>query len=333
MSVRTLARVAYSTASSTCEKVGFVGLGNMGRNMAANLLKRGFDIVAYDRNEQALAGMDTEGGSEVRFASSPADLVRTPGLTAVFTMLPSSAHVREVYTGPEGFLSAAASDIAPTLFVDCSTTGPECAEELAGLVEGGACGAGATFVDAPVSGGVPGASAATLTFMVGARTPAAFERAKVKLSVMGKNVTHCGDVGAGQSTKLCNNLVLGISMAAVAESIALGQSLGLCPKMLSDVFNTSSARCWSSDTYNPCPGVMAAVPSAREYDGGFATDLMCKDLRMARDASEGKAGGGAHGGGLRLGREALGLYEAMQADGRGAKDFSSIYRYIYKGKE
>ena len=143
--------------------------------------------------------MDTEGGSEVRFASSPADLVRTPGLTAVFTMLPSSAHVREVYTGPEGFLSAAASDIAPTLFVDCSTTGPECAEELAGLVEGGACGAGATFVDAPVSGGVPGASAATLTFMVGALSTVVGVAISIGASYLCSGIVGTIDIHNGRS--------------------------------------------------------------------------------------------------------------------------------------
>merc|ERR1719343_1854394 len=182
-----------------------------------------------------------------------------------------------------------------------------------------------SLVDAPVSGGTIGAEQATLTFMVGG-APSDFNAAEPLLNLMGRKVVHCGDVGMGQAAKICNNLVLGISMAAVCEGHALAERLGLDQKTLADILNTSSGRCWSSDTYNPCPGVMEGVPSARGYTGGFACDLMIKDLGLAAAA--------AHSSkdklGLPMAGLALQLYSLLSAQGNGHKDFSGLYEFIVK---
>jgi 3-hydroxyisobutyrate dehydrogenase len=177
------------------------------------------------------------------------------------------------------------------------------------------------MVDAPVSGGVGGATNGTLTFMVGG-APADFERAKPTLSKMGQNIVHCGDVGTGEVAKICNNLVLGVSMAAVSEAINLGVKLGIDPKVLSGVMNTSSGRCWSSDTYNPCPGVMPNVPASRGYSGGFATPLMLKDLTLAT------AAGAASHSPLPMAAAAQQLYETLCAHGHTGLDFSSVYKFL-----
>ena len=275
-------------------------------------------VVACDMSPAAFERVESAEGCAVEWAESPRALAERGDVRAVVTMLPAAAHVLEAVTGADGLLSAEGS--SPPLVVDCSSTGPACSREVALAVNA----RGGTFADAPVSGGVPGAEAASLTFMVGSSAED-FGGGLLPelLGAMGQKAVHCGDVGAGQSTKLCNNHVLGIHMAAVAEGLALGKRLGLDPKVLSEVFNTSSARCWSSDSYNPVPGVMEGVPASRGYSNGFLTDLMVKDMRLAGLAAE------ETGSPLPVGEPVLALYEALQEQGHGRDDFGSIYKHVY----
>lgn len=286
--------------------VGFVGLGHMGNPMARNLLKQGHALRAYDIVPDLLRKLASEPGVEA--ATSAQDAARGAGV--VITMLPSSPHVRAAYQGELGILAA----VAPgTLLVDCSTIDPITAREVAMDARAKGCG----MLDAPVSGGVGGAEAATLTFMVGgdART---FEAARPVLLAMGRNVVHCGASGNGQVAKICNNLMLALGMIATSEATTLAARLGMDPKVFAAIVNTSSGRCWSSDTYNPYPGVLDDVPAARGYSGGFGADLMLKDLGLVADAAR------AAGHPLLLGALARELYQRHSAEGHGAKDFSSI---------
>ena len=297
----------------------------MGRPMCENLLKSGrFEqVVVCDTNEKALQDFKAMGAEVV---TSPADLARSPGVETVISMLPSAGHVEGVFLGERGLLSVDPSELQPRFFIDCSSTGPKCSVSMQRELEGRE-GADLVFVDAPVSGGVPGAEQATLTFMVGAPTEDLFNRARdVLVPTVGKQAVHCGTTGAGQSTKLCNNLVLGITMAGVCEAMALGQKLGLDPENLSKVFNSSSAQCWSTSLYNPCPGVMQGVPSSRDYENGFLTELMIKDLTSAQQAAESAQAD------IYLGKMANDLYQKMESTHQ-RKDFSAIYRYIYNGRE
>jgi 3-hydroxyisobutyrate dehydrogenase len=232
----------------------------------------------------------------------------------VITMLPSSPHVRSVYLGEEGVLAGVARGVP---LIDSSTIDPHTARDVAAL----AMKQGNPMADAPVSGGTGGAEAATLTFMVGA-TPELFGVVQPVLAKMGKNIIHCGASGNGQVAKICNNMLLAISMIGVAESMSLGVSLGIDPKVLAGIINTSSGRCWSSDTYNPYPGVMEGVPASRGYTGGFAADLMLKDLGLATDAAKQARQTVA------LGAMAQQLYQLFSARGSGAQDFSAIIKLI-----
>src|SRR5207248_988752 len=209
-------------------------------------------------------------------AASNADCVR--GVDVVVTMLPSSPHVRAVYLGDEGVIANA---IPGTPLIDCSTIDPITAREVAAAARDRGC----PMIDAPVSGGVAGAEAATLTFMVGGDAQA-FEDAKALLQCMGKNVVHCGAAGNGQVAKICNNMMLAVEMIATSEGMTLAARLGMDPRIFASIVNTSSGRCWSSDTYNPYPGVLDDVPAARGYSGGFAADLMLKDLTLVTDAAK-----------------------------------------------
>mmetsp|Transcript_120115 Transcript_120115/g.301865 ORF Transcript_120115/g.301865 Transcript_120115/m.301865 type:complete len:331 (-) Transcript_120115:158-1150(-) len=295
--------------------VGFVGLGNMGAPMARNLLKAGHQVIAFDLNEASLGSVTSAGAKAGASPAAVAAEART-----VITMLPSIPAIRAVYLGDQGLLSASGEG---ALFIDCSTCEPSVCKEVAEA----ASAKGASLVDAPVSGGTIGAEQATLTFMVGG-SEGSYRTAEGLLNHMGKKVVHCGDVGMGTAAKLCNNLVLGISMAAVCEGHALAERLGLDQKKLADILNTSSGRCWSSDTYNPCPGVMEGVPSARGYTGGFATDLMIKDLGLASSAAlSAKPKLGLPMGGL-----ALQLYSLMSAHGSGHKDFSALYQFVVEAE-
>jgi 3-hydroxyisobutyrate dehydrogenase len=262
---------SFSTQSGG--QVGFIGLGNMGKAMATNIIAARGSAVVFDVNPQSVQELVAKGAVA---ASSPATVVQQA--TIVITMLPSPKIVQDVYLGDDGLISAAPEG---TMLVDCSTIDPATAKRVASE-----CAAQKLqFVDAPVSGGVIGAANATLTFMAGGNADAVKEAEKT-LALMGKSVVHCGDSGAGQAAKLCNNLLLGITMGAVCEAMHLGIRLGVDAKVLAQVINSSSGRSWSSDTYNPCPGVeMTGVPSTRDYEGGFACDLMLKDLNLARDAA------------------------------------------------
>ena len=291
-------------------KVGFIGLGNMGGHMAANLLKAGHDVVVFDVAQAAIEQATSAGATA---AATPREIAEQADV--IVTMLPSNPHVVAVYTDPDSGILASVQKNA--LLIDSSTIDPNVSRQVAAEVQK----AGAVMVDAPVSGGVGGAEAGTLTFMVGG-TDDAFRRAEAILKHMGSNIVHCGDIGTGEVAKLCNNLVLGISMAGVCEAMNLGQKLGIDSKKLADIMNTSTARCWSSDTYNPCPGVMENVPASNGYKGGFGSALMQKDLGLVMDA--GKAAGAP----LPMGGSAHQLYSLMSAHGAGQKDFGALFEFL-----
>jgi 3-hydroxyisobutyrate dehydrogenase len=228
----------------------------------------------------------------------------------VVTMLPSSPHVRSVYLGEHGILA----HVAPgTPLIDCSTIDPLTAREVAMDAKAKGC----AMLDAPVSGGVGGAEAGTLTFMVGGDAKD-FERARPVLQAMGKNIVHCGGSGNGQVAKICNNMMLAVEMIATSEGMTLAAKLGMDPKVFASIVNTSSGRCWSSDTYNPYPGVLETAPASRAYAGGFGADLMLKDLTLVTDAAK------AARQPVMLGALAQQIYQKHSADGHGAKDFSSV---------
>ncbi|WP_296663388.1 3-hydroxyisobutyrate dehydrogenase [Paraburkholderia sp.] len=294
-------------------KIGFVGLGHMGAPMALNLLKSGHTLSVFDLSEPAMQSLADAGAQR---AASPK--AAASGAQWVVTMLPAAAHVRGVLTAEDGVLAGIAPGVT---IIDSSTIDPASAREFAAR----AAAQGNTFVDAPVSGGTGGAAAGTLTFMVGG-SAAAYESVKPVLSGMGKNIVHCGDTGTGQVAKICNNLVLGITMAGVAEAMALGESLGIDPKVLGGIMNTSTGRCWSSDTYNPFPGVIETAPSSRGYTGGFGTDLMLKDLGLATDAAKGVRQPAY------MGALAQQLYQAMSSRGDGKLDFSAIIKLYRAGQ-
>lgn len=300
---------------NSSQTVGFIGLGNMGGHMARNCMKAGYKVVAFDVVPASLEAISSAGAST---AGSPAEVASAAN--TVITMLPSNPHVLKVYLDEKtGVLSGARKN---SLFIDCSTCEPSICQQVAAAAA--ERGANLRLVDAPVSGGTIGAEQATLTFMVGAPTKEVFNEAEALLKHLGKKVVHCGDIGMGQAAKLCNNLVLGISMAAVCEGHVLGGRLGLDQKVLADILNTSTGRCWSSDTYNPCPGVMDGVPSSRGYTGGFACDLMVKDLGLATTA----ANSANPRLGLPMGGLAHQLYMMMSAHGAGGKDFSALFEFL-----
>ncbi|WP_439894072.1 3-hydroxyisobutyrate dehydrogenase (plasmid) [Ralstonia sp. 25C] len=292
-------------------KIAFIGLGNMGAPMARNLIKAGHALTVFDLNTQAVGALVEAGAAA---AVSPKEAVTDA--ETVITMLPAAAHVRHVLTAADGVLASIAKGVP---IIDSSTIDPASAKAFAAL----AAEHGNTFVDAPVSGGTGGAAAGTLTFMVGG-SAAAFEQVRPVLSAMGKNLVHCGDTGAGQGAKICNNLVLGITMAGVAEAMSLGEALGIDPKVLGGIINTSTGRCWSSDTYNPFPGVIETAPSSRGYTGGFGTDLMLKDLGLAGDAAKSVKQP------VYLGALAQQLYQTVSGKGDGGLDFSAVIKLYRK---
>ncbi len=291
-------------------KIGFIGLGNMGNPMARNLVKAGHELVVFDVFPDAIAKVVAAGA---KAATDAADAAKN--VEVVITMLPSSPHVREVYTGTGALLA----NVQPgTLLIDSSTIDPHTAREVAAT----AARRNIVMLDAPVSGGTVGAEAGTLTFMVGGDS-AAFAIAQPILAKMGKNIVYCGAAGTGQVAKICNNMLLAISMIGVSEAMNLGASLGIDPKLLANIFNTSSGRCWSSDTYNPFPGVIETSAASRGYTGGFGVDLMLKDLGLAMDAAKQTKQAAI------MGSLAHQLYQTWSAMGSGGKDFSSIIN-LYK---
>ncbi|WP_435260014.1 3-hydroxyisobutyrate dehydrogenase [Thioclava sp. FR2] len=290
--------------------VGFIGLGNMGGPMALNLVKAGFRVQGFD---MVPAAKEAAQGGGVTLAATGREAVA--GADVVITMLPSGPIMLSVW-----------QDIVPAvgkgaLIIDCSTVDIDNCRKAHEL----AASAGLVSLDAPVSGGVGGAVAATLTFMAGGSTEA-FERAKPLLSAMGKNLTHCGDAGAGQAAKICNNMILGISMIAVSEAFGLADKLGLSRQALFDVASKSSGQCWSLTTYCPVPGPVPTSPANNGYKPGFAAALMLKDLRLSQAASEGA------GAQTPLGAAATALYEAMDQAGEGGRDFSAIFERLAGGQ-
>ncbi|WP_069267474.1 3-hydroxyisobutyrate dehydrogenase [Paraburkholderia nodosa] len=294
-------------------KIGFVGLGHMGAPMALNLLKAGHTVTVFDLSASAMQALAEAGAQKAASAKAAAS-----GAEWVITMLPAAAHVRSVLTAEDGVLAGVGKGVT---IIDSSTIDPASVKEFAKLAQA----QGNAFVDAPVSGGTGGAAAGTLTFMVGG-SAAHYESVKPVLLGMGKNIVHCGETGTGQVAKICNNLVLGVTMAGVAEAMALGEALGIDPKVLGGIMNTSTGRCWSSDTYNPYPGVIETAPSSRGYTGGFGTDLMLKDLGLATDAAK-----GVHQPAY-MGALAQQLYQAMSSHGDGKLDFSAIIK-LYRAEK
>ena len=293
-------------------KIGFIGLGNMGGPMMRNLLKAGHRIKAYDVASKLLAAAK-EAGAEP--TASAAETVR--GVEIVITMLPAGQHVRSVYLGEAGAIAAAGPN---TLLVDCSTIDVATAR----AVSAAAKEKGLDMVDAPVSGGVAGAAAATLTFMVGGTEPG-FARAEPILKSMGKAIVHAGPAGNGQAAKICNNMMLGVQMISVAEAFALAEKLGLAAAKLFEISSKASGQCWSLTNYCPEPGLVPAAPSNRAFQPGFTVGMMLKDLRLAQEAA------GAAGAATPLGAEAAALYALFSNQGRESLDFSAIIQMI-KGK-
>ena len=285
--------------------IAFIGLGNMGAPMARNLLKAGHSLNLFDLNKDILAELAALGG---HISTSPREAAQ--GTEMVITMLPAAAHVRSVWLGEDGVLAGIAKGVPA---VDCSTIDPQTARDVAAA----AAKQGVQMADAPVSGGTGGAQAGTLTFMVGA-PQALFDTLHPVLEQMGRNIVHCGDVGTGQVAKICNNLLLGISMVGVSEAMALGAALGIDSEVLAGVINSSTGRCWSSEVYNPWPGIVETAPASRGYTGGFGAELMLKDLGLATEAAR-----QAHQP-VVMGAVAQQLYQAMSLRGEGGKDFSAI---------
>ncbi len=293
-------------------KIGFIGLGNMGGPMARNLLKAGHQLTVSDLSQSAVAGLVEAGATA---AASIAELASSD-VEMIITMLPAAPHVKGVYLGEDGLLAHVAPHVR---LIDSSTIDPMSARQVAEA----AAARGNSLIDAPVSGGTGGATAGTLTFMVGG-DKADFDAALPVLQAMGKNIVHCGPTGNGQVAKVANNMLLAITMIGTAEAMNLGVSLGMDPAVLAGIINTSSGRNWSSDTYNPYPGVMDNVPASRGYTGGFGTDLMLKDLGLATEAAK-QARQPVILGGL-----AQQLYQTFSSQGNGALDFSAIIK-LYNG--
>ena len=289
--------------------IAFIGLGNMGNPMAANLVKAGHTVLGFDLIPQNL---ETAKANGLEIAASAVEAVKNAD--AIVTMLPAGKHVLGVYSE----ITAAARKGA--LFIDCSTIDVESARKAHAI----AADAGMESVDAPVSGGVGGAAAGTLTFMTGGAADA-FAKAEPILQPMAGKIVHCGDAGAGQAAKICNNMILGISMIGVSEAFVLAEKLGLSHQALYDVASTASGQCWSLTTYCPVPGPVPTSPANRDYQPGFAAALMLKDLKLAQEAAQGA------GAVTPLGAEAAQLYALFDASGHGGTDFSGIVNFL-RGK-
>jgi 3-hydroxyisobutyrate dehydrogenase len=290
--------------------IGFIGLGNMGAPMAANLVKAGHTVTGYDLNPAALQALAAAGG---KTAASAADAVK--GASVVITMLPAGEHVREVYLNQGGLIDVT-RDTRP-LLIDCSTIDVESARTVSATAET----AGLAMLDAPVSGGTAGAQNATLTFMVGG-TVEAFTRGKHVLEGMGKNIFHAGEPGAGQAVKICNNMMLAINMVGVSEGFLLAQKLGLDWNKLHQICATATANSWALSNYCPAPGPVPAAPSNRDYAPGFAAALMVKDVKLSQAAAE------ATGSPTPLAAQALTFYQQVVDAGDGGKDFSVVFRWL-----
>ena len=287
-------------------KIAFIGLGNMGGGMAANLVKAGHAVNAFDLSEEALAAAKDNGCTPFTDAAEAVQ-----GVDAVVSMLPNGAIVKSVYEA-----SVIGKAPAAAVLLDCSTIDVATAKEVIAKAEA----AGYDMVDAPVSGGIAAANGGTLTFMVGG-TEKAFVRAEEVLNAMGNAVIHAGDAGAGQTAKICNNMLLAISMIGTAEAMKMAEKLGLDPQKFYEISSQSSGYCWSLNAYTPLPGVGVESPADKDYQGGFATGLMLKDLKLAMEAAE------TADASTPLGRHAKELYEQFAEDNAGL-DFSAIIKTL-----
>jgi 3-hydroxyisobutyrate dehydrogenase len=290
--------------------IGFIGLGNMGAPMAANLVKAGHRVTGYDISASALQALASAG---VRTAGSAAEAAR--GADVVITMLPAGEHVRDVWLHQGGLIDVVRD--AKPLLIDCSTIDVDSAR----TVSEAASVAGLEMLDAPVSGGVGGATAATLTFMVGG-SDAAFARGLPVLQAMGKNIVLAGGPGAGQAAKICNNMMLAINMVSVSEGFLLARKLGLDWDKLFQIASTSSGQSWALSNYCPAPGPVPAAPSNRDYAAGFMAALMLKDVKLSQAAAD------VVGSPTPLAKQAMSFYQAVVDAGDGAKDFSVVFRWL-----
>ncbi|MCW3174116.1 3-hydroxyisobutyrate dehydrogenase [Shewanella sp. FYR11-62] len=289
--------------------VAFIGLGNMGGPMAANLIKAGMTVTVFDLNPQAVAALTNQGALSAKTACGAA-----ASADYVISMLPAGKHVQSIYLGDDnnkGLLNVVGKG---TLLIDCSTIDAQTAQ----VVGAKAAEKGIEFMDAPVSGGTAGAAAGTLTFICGG-SDVAYAKAQKVLTVMGANIFHAGQVGAGQIAKICNNMLLSVLMVGTSESLQLGIDNGLDPKVLSDIMKVSSGGNWTLEKYNPCPNVMDNVPSSKGYQGGFMVDLMVKDLGLSQQAALGSNSS------TPMGALARSLYVNHARQGHGRLDFSSIF--------
>jgi 3-hydroxyisobutyrate dehydrogenase len=289
--------------------IGFIGVGNMGGPMARNLLKAGHKVKAFDLMPELVQKVVEAGGTKAASAQEAAQDV-----DAVISMLPAGKHVLSVYTGEKGILAAARPG---TLFIDSSTIDVKSAREAIAAAEA----KGMLMLDAPVSGGVAGAENAALTFMVGG-TDEAFTKAKPILEAMGKKIVHAGGAGNGQVAKICNNMVLGISMIAVSEAFVMAEKLGLSAQAMFDIVSSSSGSCWALVNHCPVPGPVPTSAANRDYKPGFAAELMLKDLKLSQEAARGA------GAQTPLGAEATALFSEYVQGGNGPSDYSGIIRMI-----
>jgi 3-hydroxyisobutyrate dehydrogenase len=290
-------------------RIGFIGLGNMGLPMVRNLLKAGHEVIAFDVVARVLDAAVTAGAGAARSATDAAAATEL-----VMTMLPEGRHVREVYLGAEGVIAAAAEGV---LLIDCSTIDVATAR----AVWQAAADRGLEMVDAPVSGGVAGAVNATLTFMVGGEA-GAVAKARPILQKLGATIVHTGPSGSGQAAKICNNMMLAISMIGVAEAFTMAERLGLSTEALFQVASRSSGQSWALTSYCPVPGLVPSSPANRAYQAGFTAAMMAKDLRLAQDAAN------SVDAATPLGSEARNLYALFKRKGHGELDFSAIIKMI-----
>jgi 3-hydroxyisobutyrate dehydrogenase len=290
-------------------RIGFIGLGNMGLPMAQNLIKAGHQVEGVDVNPAAVTKLKASGGTGIDMVG-----VAAGRADVVITMLPSGKEVRETYLGAGGIVESANEG---TLLIDCSTIDVETSRAVAKAAEA----RGLLMLDAPVSGGVGGASAGTLTFMVGGPAQA-FVRAQTILEKMGKTIVHAGGAGNGQAAKICNNMILAISMIAVSEGFVLAEKLGLEHQKLFDIASKSSGQCWAMTTYCPVPGPVPTSPANRDYQAGFTAAMMLKDLKLSQDAAK------AAGAKTSLGADAARIYSQYVESGEAGKDFSGIIRFV-----
>jgi len=293
-------------------RIGFIGLGNMGLPMAGNLVKAGHEVAGFDVASSAVERFAAAGG-----AAAGSIAAACSGAGIIITMLPAGEHVREVYCGPGGVFTAARPG---ALLIESSTIDVATAREVAAK----SAEKELAMVDAPVSGGVAGATAATLTFMVGG-PEAAFARARPILEAMGKTIIHAGGPGTGQAAKICNNMILGISMIAVSEAFLLAEKLGLDAQRLFDIASRSSGQCWSMTSYCPVPGPVPSAPANRDYQAGFTAAMMLKDLKLAQNAAR------STNAVTPLGAAAAELYALFAGHGNAAKDFSGIIEFLRGG--